>query len=403
MPLAVKVLILALADCDDIATAPASGDLVLACHSPFDKFTVPVIGHKTSSDEMDGYVIRLKKDTHEIVYVARMGGSAYDSASRVAFDSQENAWVVGFTKSADFPVTGDAWQMSYGGGGDAFLVKLSPAGHVLFSTFIGGPKSDFGNAIVIAGGEPIIGGTSDGDGFVQRGPARRVTFGGNGEEKLTGLAHYGAKLYATGYTKSKDWRTLRGPSDAFVVRLNARSLALEKAEYFGGSGDDSVWGIAVNKDGAVFIAGQTTSPDLPRAHRGFQKQFRGGVDAFIARIGGPTTYFGGSQRDEAGYDGQNIAIDALGNVWIAGITYSTDLPAEGAYGGGDGDSFIAKFTPSLDKAVFASYFGSPNRELGEGVAIIPGGAAMTTVRFGDRQGIAVGPFFAQSVITIWRQ
>ena len=92
----------------------------------------------------------------------------------------------------------------------------------------------------------------------------------------------------------------------------------------------------------------------PRSNRGYQKANRGGVDAFIAQIGGPTTYFGGSQKDEAGYDGQNIAIDAHGDVWIAGMTYSTDLPAEGAYGGGDGDGFIAKFAPSLNKVRFAS-------------------------------------------------
>jgi hypothetical protein len=114
--------------------------LFLACHSPSDKFTMPVIGRKTSNDEMDGYVIRLKKDTHDIVYVTRMGGSAYDSASRVAVDSQGNAWVAGFTKSADFAVTDDAWQKTYGGDGDAFLVKLSTTGQVLFSTFVGGPK-----------------------------------------------------------------------------------------------------------------------------------------------------------------------------------------------------------------------------------------------------------------------
>lgn len=56
-------------------------------------------------------------------------------------------------------------------------------------------------------------------------------------------------------------------------------------------------------------------------------------------------------------------MDADGSIWIAGITYSTDLPAQGTYGGGEGDAFIAKFAPSLGKAFFASYFGSPSREL----------------------------------------
>jgi hypothetical protein len=402
MLLASTLLALALADCDDIAAA-RSGDLFLACHSPSDNFTVPVSGQKTVNDQMDAYVIRLKKRTHEILYVRRIGGSAYDAASRVAVDAAGNAWVVGFTTSADFPVTADAWQSTYGGGGDAFLVKLSPVGQVLFSTFIGGPKSDFGNAIVLLGNAPVIGGTSDGDGFVQSGPAKRVTFGGTGEEKLTGIAHHGGRLYATGYTKSNDWKPLRGPSDAFVVELNAETLAIARTEYFGGSGDDSAWGIAVDQRGHVFIAGQTTSTDLPGVSRGYQKTYRGGIDAFVARIGGPATYFGGSEKDEAGYDGQNIAIDAGGDVWIAGITYSNDLPAAGSYGGGDGDAFLARFTNALDKLHFASYAGSPKREIGEGIALIPGGAAMTMVRFGEKDGISVGSFFAQSVISFWRR
>jgi len=399
---AAALFTLALADCDDI-TAARSGDLFLACHSPSDRFTVPVNGQKTGNDEMDGYVIRLYKDTHEIVYVTRLGGSAYDAASRLTIDAQGNAWVAGFTKSADFPVTADAWQKTYGGDGDAFVVKLSPVGRVLFSTFIGGAKSDFGNAITVVGNQPIIGGTSDRDGFVQRGPSRRVIFGGKGEEKLTGIAHHKGRLYATGYTKSNDWKRLRGTMDAFIVRLNTQTLAIENADYFGGSGEDSAWGIAVDKRGRLFIAGQSDSPDLPRANQGYQKANRGGVDAFIAQIGGPTTYFGGSKKDEAGYDGQNIAIDARGDVWIAGITYSADLPAEGTYGGGDGDGFIAKFAPSLNKVHFASYSGSPARELGEGIAIIGGGAVMTMVRFSEKDGIAVGPLFAQAAITIWRR
>jgi len=120
-------------------------------------------------------------------------------------------------------------------------------------------------------------------------------------------------------------------------------------------------------------------------------------------MGGPTTYFGGSGKDEAGYDGQNIAVDPNGDVWIAGMTYSADLPANGRYGGGDGDGFIVKFSRSLGRVRFASYFGGPGRELGEGIAIVPGGAVMTMVQFGEKEGIAVGPFLAQSVLTVWRR
>ena len=58
------------------------------------------------------------------------------------------------------------------------------------------------------------------------------TFGGKGEEKLTGIAHHKGKLYATGYTKSNDWKKLRGTTDAFVVRLNAKTLGIDSSTLY---------------------------------------------------------------------------------------------------------------------------------------------------------------------------
>jgi hypothetical protein len=84
------------------------------------------------------------------------------------------------------------------------------------------------------------------------------------------------KLYATGYTKSNDWKTLRGTTDAFVVRLNAQTLAVEKTEYFGGSGADSAWGIAVDKHGRVFIAGNPTRSICHARIAGIRKRIAAG-------------------------------------------------------------------------------------------------------------------------------
>lgn len=85
---------------DDVTVAPP-GDLYPACPSPADKFSVPVIGQKTANDDIDEYVIRLRANTQELVSVTKMGGGAYDSASRVAVDTQKNAWVAGYSKSAE--------------------------------------------------------------------------------------------------------------------------------------------------------------------------------------------------------------------------------------------------------------------------------------------------------------
>ena len=88
---------------------------------------------------------------------------------------------------------------------------------------------------------------------------------------------------------------------------------------------------------------------------------------------------------------------------IAAMTCSTDLTAEGTYGWGNGDGFIANSAPALNKVHFQSYSGSPLGEIGEGIAIIPGGAVMTMARFSQKDGVSVGPFFAQSVISVWRR
>jgi hypothetical protein len=64
-----------------------------------------------------------------------------------------------------------------------------------------------------------------------------------------------------------------------------------------------------------------------------------------------STYFGGPNEDESGYDGGNIKVDRCGNIWLAGITMSPDLPTTNApqsrFGGGEGDGFIAAFSPDL--------------------------------------------------------
>ena len=104
----------------------------------------------------------------------------------------------------------------------------------------------------------------------------------------------------------------------FLSRLNLPGLAITFSTYFGGSGDDSGWGVAMDETGAPVVAGVTDSIDLPVSGNAFQQTARGGLDAFVARFDGPAystvqlTYFGGSQDDSSGFDGEDIKVDAGG-------------------------------------------------------------------------------------------
>jgi Beta-propeller repeat len=75
---------------------------------------------------VDGFVAKLNKRGTQLVYSTYLGGSAdsFTVGEDIAVDSTGQAYVIGFTESADFPTTDDALQPTYGGAGDAFIVKI---------------------------------------------------------------------------------------------------------------------------------------------------------------------------------------------------------------------------------------------------------------------------------------
>ena len=409
-----------IADCDDVAFGPDE-DVFLACHSPEDRLPINVRGAKAVPDEMDAYVLRLNPHTGKLVFATRFGGNSYDAALRIKVDKQGYAYATGLTKSLDFPVTRDAAQQNLGGKTDVFLVKIAPGGEIVYATLIGGVGEDLGNALDFdESGNVYVGGTTSSSDFpgqhtnkptteddafvcrvdpVKKGVSCRVFGGGNGE-MLTGIALDGAEgLYATGWTKSADFPTkhplqkvLGGRSETFLTRLALPSLEITHSTFFGGTGEDTGWGIAVDRSGNPVVAGTTDSTDLPGTTGSYQPRNHGKKDAFLSSIHirqhrqVRTTYLGGSKEDESAYDGGDIKVDRNGNVWVAGITYSEDLPTRNAsqaqFGGGNGDGFVAVFDPNLKRLCFGSYFGDSRRNLLEGLAIAPSGlVAVTGVSF----------------------
>jgi len=164
----------------------------------------------------------------------------------------------------------------------------------------------------------------------------------------------------------------------------------------------------MDKRGNAVVVGITDSEDLPGTTASYQAHKRGKRDAFVALFGGAdhrrirVTYLGGSSNDESGYDGGNVKVAPDGNVWIAGITHSDDLPMRNAiqseYGGGDGDGFVAAFNSELTRLCFASFFGDGERNLLEGLAVSRNGSiAATGVSFKD----SPAPFYVQLGPTLY--
>src|SRR5258708_5464428 len=101
---------------------------------------------------IDAFVVKLNSTFTARTYSTYVGGTTGDDAGRgIAVDATGNAYVTGFTASTNFPTTPGAFQTAFGGGGfDAFVVKLNPAGSALvYGTYLGGAGSDVGLGIAI--------------------------------------------------------------------------------------------------------------------------------------------------------------------------------------------------------------------------------------------------------------
>ncbi len=131
-----------------------------------------------------------------LIYSTYLGGKADENSTGIAVDSAGNAYVAGVTSSSDFPVTAGASQPRCGtdglcnGRSDFFVAKYSPAGALLYSTFIGGSGNE----------------------FVGANPGHNIAVDGSGN------------AYITGNTQSGDYPTTPGAFST-VNTMNSGSLA----------------------------------------------------------------------------------------------------------------------------------------------------------------------------------
>ncbi len=380
----------------------------------------------------DAFVAKLNATGTALVYSTYLGGSGEDYASEIAVDSHGNAYVTGYTNSTDLP-TASAAQAVHAGGScgaspcfDAFVAKLDATGTTLvYSTYLGGSADDYGQGIAVdSAGNAIVTGFTASTDFPTAGalesvhgggtydafvtklgatgstPAYSTYLGGSGDDFGTRVAAYSSgHAYVTGYTNSTDFPVaspLQGSHgggscgtppnavacfDAYAAKLNVDGSALVYSTYFGGSGGDYGYGIAVDASGNAYITGLTTSTDFPVTPGAFQLAGGGtSVDAYVVKLA-PTgasavyaTYFGGLGA-EAGLD---IAVDSAGNAYVAGYAYGNSLPLASplqATSGGYYDAFLAELNAAGSALVFSTYLGGSGNEKAQGVAVDASGNA----------------------------
>jgi hypothetical protein len=156
---------------------------------------------------------------------------------------------------------------------------------------------------------------------------------------------------------------------------------LEYATFYGGSGGETAYAVASDSSGSLYIAGSTSSANLPTTAGAVSAQSPGGSsDAFVAKFGPSgtliyATYLGGSGADQA----YGLAVDSQGDAYITGSATSTNFPVtQGAYQTGlEGASnvFVAKLNPTGAALIYSSYLGGSGSDTGYGIAVDGSGDA----------------------------
>ena len=335
-----------------------------------------------------------------------------DQPANITTDAAGNIYIGGYTTNT-VSIVSVGFQNTYGGNTDAFLVKFNAAGTRLWATYCGGAGDEVAKYIATdaSGYIYVTGLTNDAFGLASGG--FQNTFGGgmwdaflmkfdsNGnrlwstcyggsdiEYGLNIATDASGNVYLSGMTKSTSGiasggfqNTCGGGQDAFLAKFDANGSRLW-ATYYGGSGTDDGNSLATDAFGNVYLGG-TTNSTSGIASGGFQNFFggsgnAGGMgDAFLVKFSSSgnrlwATYYGGA-KDESE---RSIAIDALGNVYIAGGTQSVSGIASGGfqnvYGGSYlsylGDAFLVKFDPAGSR-LWSTYYGGSDAENTNGIAI----------------------------------
>ncbi|MCD4812675.1 SBBP repeat-containing protein [bacterium] len=160
------------------------------------------------------------------------------------------------------------------------------------------------------------------------------------------------------------------PTPSAIPTATAIPSFVDYSTYHGGSSEEKVQDMHVDANGYIYIAGITTSNDLPVTTGVVDETYGGGNDGFVVKYApdGQTvvfcTYFGGSDNDNV----RGITTDSAGNIYITGTTWSSDFTTTaGAYDtalGGARDAFIAKLSSDGQTLLYSTYLGGSAYDYG---------------------------------------
>ena len=283
------------------------------------------------------------------MWATYLGGSNNEQPHSLISDPLGNLYILGATRSTNFPVTPNAYQPQSAGGIDIVVACISSDGSTLLgSTYIGGSDEDGLNSQA----HPLYYFYAD---------------DGRGEIILSDTACYiisSSRSANFPVTPGVIQSQRRGGMDAVICKLSLDLSQLYASTYLGGSNADAGYSIKIGRDEYLYACGGTNSTDFPTTSGSYQPAYQGGrADGWLAKLGPNLdtilvgTYWGTPAYDQVFM----IDIDRRGRLLGAGHTEGTLTPTPGAYGFTGHKQFVFMMENDLAQVTKLSVWGSPGR------------------------------------------
>lgn len=197
--------------------------------------------------------------------------------------------------------------------------------------------------------------------------------GGNGTEYGRGIAlDAQGNIYVVGATFSLDFpgtsgQTQAGSSDIFVSKLNPDATQLLYSTYIGGRSTDEALAVAVNSAGEAYLTASVDSSDFPiqttllptKPDKGNSVLVKLNAQGALA----VSTYLGIEMYNF--YIGDNIDLDAAGNVYVTGVDAMVQ-EGETWYGG---QIALRKIDPAVTQFLLQRHYGGTDAEEGSAIDV----------------------------------
>ena len=344
--------------------ADSSGNVFVTGNSSV-TWGTPVRAFTTSTD---AFVAKLSS-VGALVWNTFLGGTGTaDTGLGIALDASGNVLVVGASNATwGTPIRAKA------GGTDGYVAKLTSAGALIWSTFLGAAGTDRAYAVavdvsgnvLVAGtsaatwGTPVRAYTSGTDTFAAKltsaGALTWNTFlGGTGTDNGNSIAVDAAGVVYVAGSSTVTWgtpvRAYTASTDAYAVSLTSVG-ALTWSTFLGGTAADVARSIRVDSNG-VYVAG-TSSATWGTPVRAYSA----GQDVFAAKLTTAgvvswNTFLGASGTDQLGA----IALGTTGNIYVAGASANTWGTPWRAKSGGN-DAFASRLS-AAGAVTWNAFFGS---------------------------------------------